>query len=435
MSTPEVTAHHLLQKLLQDLQEPGFYWQVLALVVSLGAAWLLARFWRGKLLSVSQWKDFIEVLRDLVFPLTGAFLVLISRIVLEQTMHVHLLKVAVPLLLSLAVVRGVHHMLHQSFPHARWLGSIGTLFSVLVWGWLALYLSGASEEVIATLDMIGVQVGKQRVSLWMVLNGIVVVMLTLLASLWLASLVETKLMGARDVDSSLRIVLVRISKALFIIFSILISFSLVGINITALSVFTGALGVGLGLGLQKIASNYVAGFIILLDRSIRLGNLIQLDAQTSGMVTKITTRYTVLKNLGGVEFIVPNDALVVSIVQNHSYSDTRMRAATSISVSYSADLEQVVAILEEIARSQPRVLADPGPKASIVMFADSGINIELGFWVSDPDKGTGGLRSDINMEIWRRFRKEGIEIPFPQREVRILNPSPAMPSSISFVEN
>lgn len=435
MTTPEINATHLLQSLLQDIQEPGFYWQLLALAVSLGAAWVLAKFWKRKLVPVSHWKEFIEALRDLVFPLTGAFLVLISRVVLEQTMHVHLLKVAVPLLLSLAVVRGVHHMLHQSFPHARWLGSIGKLFSILVWGWLALYLSGASEEVIATLDMIGVQVGKQRLSLWMVLNSIVVVMLTLLASLWFASLLEAKLMSARDVDSSLRIVLVRISKALFILFSILISFSLVGIDITALSVFTGALGVGLGLGLQKIASNYVAGFIILLDRSIRLGNLIQLDAQTNGVVTKITTRYTVLKNLAGVEFIVPNDALVASIVKNNSYSDTRMRVATTISVAYDADLEHVVAVLEDIARSQPRVLADPPPRASIVMFADSGINIDLGFWVSDPDKGTGGLRSDINMEIWRRFRQEGIEIPFPQREIRILNPSSSVPPSTSAVEH
>ncbi|WP_043463048.1 mechanosensitive ion channel family protein [Azovibrio restrictus] len=413
----------LLMELWDDFQHPDFYWQILILLGCLGLAWLISRRLRQHLEGLPDRMGLVQALVGQAFPLLAVLLLVLSKAVAQEFLPVHMLKVAVPLLLSLAVVRAVHHMLQRSFPRARWLGSIGRLFSILIWGWLALYLSGAADEVIRTLEMVGFTIGKQQINLWMILNGLVVVMLTLLASLWAASLVEARLMGATEMDSSLRIVLVRVSKALFVLVSVLLSFSLVGIDITALSVFTGALGVGLGLGLQKIASNYVSGFIILLDRSIRLGNIIQLDAQTSGTVTQITTRYTVLKNMVGQEFIVPNEALVANIVLNQTYSDTRVRVTTSVSVAYDADLDKVVALLEDIARAQPRVLQDPPPRALVTLFADSGINIDLGFWINDPDQGSGALRSDINMEIWRRFREQGIEIPYPQREVRVLGPA------------
>lgn len=413
----------LLMELWDDFQHPDFYWQILILLGCLGLAWLISRRLRQRLEGLPDRMGLVQALVGQAFPLLAVLLLVLSKAVAQEFLPVHMLKVAVPLLLSLAVVRAVHHMLQRSFPRARWLGSIGRLFSILIWGWLALYLSGAADEVIRTLEMVGFTIGKQQINLWMILNGLVVVMLTLLASLWAASLVEARLMGATEMDSSLRIVLVRVSKALFVLVSVLLSFSLVGVDITALSVFTGALGVGLGLGLQKIASNYVSGFIILLDRSIRLGNIIQLDAQTSGTVTQITTRYTVLKNMVGQEFIVPNEALVANIVLNQTYSDTRVRVTTSVSVAYDADLDKVVALLEDIARAQPRVLQDPPPRALVTLFADSGINIDLGFWINDPDQGSGALRSDINMEIWRRFRQEGIEIPYPQREVRVLGPA------------
>ncbi len=413
----------LLMELWDDFQHPDFYWQILILLGCLGLAWLISRRLRQRLQGLPDRMGLVQALVGQAFPLLAVLFLVLSKAGAQEFLPVHMLKVAVPLLLSLAVVRAVHHMLQRSFPRARWLGSIGRLFSILIWGWLALYLSGAADEVIRTLEMVGFTIGKQQINLWMILNGLVVVMLTLLASLWAASLVEARLMGATEMDSSLRIVLVRVSKALFVLVSVLLSFSLVGIDITALSVFTGALGVGLGLGLQKIASNYVSGFIILLDRSIRLGNIIQLDAQTSGTVTQITTRYTVLKNMVGQEFIVPNEALVANIVLNQTYSDTRVRVTTSVSVAYDADLDKVVALLEDIARAQPRVLQDPPPRALVTLFADSGINIDLGFWINDPDQGSGALRSDINMEIWRRFREQGIEIPYPQREVRVLGPA------------
>lgn len=419
-----ISTTHLLRDLWHDLQQPDIYWQLAVLLATLGLAWLLASGLRRRLAGLPDGLGLFQALREQAFPLLAVLLLLIAQAGLAAFINVHVLKVAQPLLLSLAVVRAVHHMLQRSFPRAGWLASIGKALSILIWGWLALYLTGAAAELIKVLESVSFHLGKQEINLWMILNGVVVVMLTLLASLWAASLVESRLMGASQMDSSLRIVLVRVSKALFILLAVMLSFSMVGIDITALSVFTGALGVGLGLGLQKIASNYVAGFIILLDRSIRLGNMIQLDANTHGVVTEITTRYTVLRNLVGVEFIVPNESLVASIVQNQTFTDTRVRVVTSVSVAYDSDLEKALALLEEIARSQPRVLSDPPPRALVVAFADSGINLDLGFWIADPEQGTGLLRSEINLEIWRRFREAGIEIPYPQRDVRLLGTWP-----------
>jgi small-conductance mechanosensitive channel len=340
--------------------------------------------------------------------------------VLGGFIHVNLLKLALPLLGSLALVRAVVFVLRQAFPAAAWLTAWERIIATLVWGWLALYITDLAPHVIDALEQVDFTFGKLHVNLWMILHGLVTVVLTVIAALWVAGVIEARLMRVDTLDSSLRIVAVRIAKALLTVGAFLTSLSLVGIDMTALSVFTGALGVGLGLGLQKIASNYVSGFIILLDRSIRLGNVVQIGAD-GGQVTQITTRYTVLKHPSGSEFIVPNETLIANVVQNQSYSDKRLRLATTVGVAYDSDLELAMRLMREAAAAQPRVLADPPPRVFLTMFADSSINLELGFWVADPEEGKGNVISDVNLAIWRAFREHGVEIPFPQREVRLLN--------------
>jgi len=194
---------------------------------------------------------------------------------------------------------------------------------------------------------------------------------------------------------------------------------LIGVDLTVLSVFGGALGVGLGLGLQKIASNYVSGFIILLDRSIRLGDMITADGHY-GEVTRITTRYVVVRALTGVEAIIPNDMLVTTTVQNHSYSDRSVRLMVKVQVAYDTDMAEALKVLEGVARGHPRVLKDPEPTAQVLILADSGVDLELGFWIKDPERGSQNVRSDVSLALLAEFRARGIEIPVPQREVRML---------------
>ena len=411
-------ALQLFNDLWQDVRNPDFIWQVLALVVCLGAASLFARWWRGRRAEGAG--RLSDASARLAFPLTGMILVGLTRLLLKPFIHANLLKLAMPLLGSMALVRGVVFVLRQAFPSATWLTAWERIIAALVWGWLALHITDLMPYVIDTLEQVDFSIGKQKVDLWMVLHGAVTVFLTVVAALWVAGLLERKLMRIATLDSSLRIVGIRVAKALLTVVAIVTSLSLVGIDMTALSVFTGALGVGLGLGLQKIASNYVSGFIILLDRSIRIGNIIQIGADT-GQVTQITTRYTVLKHPGGTEFIVPNETLIASTVQNQTYSDTRLRLATTIGVAYSTDLDIAMGLMAEVAAAHPRVLADPGPKVFLTLFAESSVNLELGFWIADPEEGRGNVVSDINLAIWRAFREHGIEIPYPQREVRIVH--------------
>lgn len=410
----------LFRDLLADVRAPGFLWQLLALAACLGAAWLIERWWRARHAEgTGRLKDAGS---RLVFPLSGMLLVGAMRLALTLAnfTHVNLLKLAMPLLGSLALVRSVVFVLRQAFPAATWLTAWERIIATAVWGWVALYLTDLLPHVIDALEQVDFALGRQRVNLWMIAHGLFTVFLTVVVALWIAGIIEARLMRVDTLDSSLRIVGVRVAKALLTVVAIVSSLSLVGIDMTALSVFTGALGVGLGLGMQKIASNYVSGFIILLDRSIRLGNVVQVGADV-GQVTRITTRYTVLKNTTGTECIVPNDVLISSVVQNQTYSDTRLRLATTVGVAYGTDLDLAMRLMAEAASSQRRVLADPAPRALLTLFGDSSIQLELGFWIADPEAGKGGVTSDVNLAVWRAFRDNGIEIPFPQREVRMLN--------------
>ena len=415
-------ALQLFHDLLADIRDPDFIWQVLALIVSLLAASLIARWWRAR--NEEGAGRLSDASARLAFPLVGMLLVGAARLGLENFLHVNLLKLAMPLLGSMALVRSVVFVLRQAFPRAAWLAAWERIIAATVWGWLALYITDVAPHVIAALESVQFAIGKQKVDLWMILHGVVTVFLTVVFALWVAGVIERKLMRVDALDSSLRIVGVRVAKALLTVIAIVTSLSLVGIDMTALSVFTGALGVGLGFGLQKIASNYVSGFIILLDRSIRLGNIVQVG-NDGGQVTQITTRYTVLKHPGGTEFIVPNETLIGSTVQNQTYSDRRLRLATAVGVAYGSDLDRVMSIMVTVAEAHPRVLRDPAPKVLLTQFADSAINLELGFWIDDPEEGRGNVISDINIGIWRAFREQGIEIPFPQPEVRLLDQASA----------
>ena len=412
-------ALQLFRDLVDDFRDPDFVWQLVALAACLAAAWLIARWWRARHYNKDGGRLHDAGMR-LAFPLTAMLLVSVTKLVLQNFIHINLFRLAMPLLGSMALVRAVVFVLRQAFPKATWLTTWERIIATAVWGWLALYITDLAPHFIDTLEGVVFPLGAQRLNLWMILQGIVTVFLTVVVALWIAGVIEARLMRMEGVDSSLRIVGVRVAKALLTVAALVTGLSMVGIDMTAFSVFTGALGVGLGLGMQRIASNYVSGFIILLDRSIHLGDVVQVGTD-SGQVSKITTRYTVLKHPTGTEYIVPNEALISNVVQNQSYSDTRLRLATTIGVAYGTDLELAMRLMCAAAAAQPRVLSDTPPRVFLTAFAESAINLELGFWIADPEEGRGNVISDINLAIWRAFQENGIQIPFPQREVRVVN--------------
>jgi small-conductance mechanosensitive channel len=258
--------------------------------------------------------------------------------------------------------------------------------------------------------------------------GAVSLLVTLLAALWVGSALEARLMRAEELEPNFRVVASRALKALLLLVAVLLGLSMVGIDLTVLSVFGGALGVGLGLGLQRIASNYVSGFIILLDKSLRIGDLISVDKYT-GTVTHINTRYTVIRALDGTEAIVPNEKLVSEPVTNQSYSDRKVLIRCNVQISYASDVDRALELLRQAARVSPRVLEDPAPAAALADFGADGLNLALTFWIADPENGRLSVTSDVNREILRLFRANGIDIPFPQRDVRVVRMPPRGPAA------
>ncbi len=361
--------------------------------------------------------------RALALPLAVMILLELGRAILRRSgVNTLALSVAVELAFAACLLRLIGLILRRVFPGKAWLRVAERYISTIVWIIVALDQVGLLQDLIAWMDELRVHIGKQQVSLWVLIQGVLTIGATMIGAIWLSDMIEDRLHAAQNMDSSVRAVLVRVIKALLTFLGLLISMSLVGLDFTALSVFSGALGIGLGFGLQKIASNYVAGFIILLDRSIRIGNMISVGNER-GEVQEITTRYTVLKTLGGINIIVPNETLIGSIVQNETFLDPNVSLTIRVQVAYSADIERALEVLRDCALVHERVLAEPAPFASLANFGESGVDLDLGFWLHDPRQGSGGVRSAINREIWRRFNEEGIQFPFPQREIRILNQS------------
>ncbi|HSN39208.1 MAG TPA: mechanosensitive ion channel domain-containing protein [Burkholderiales bacterium] len=415
---------NLIADLISDLQQTRLLWQLGALLLCLGGAWQLRRLYQYRIDRRSEAGETLPPgmsgIQKLIFPLSALALALIARWGLHHWQPVKLLNVAVPLLFSFALIRVAFYVLRHTFASDGWLRAWERYIAWVIWIGVALYVTGLWPEIINVLDAYDFHIGKQRVSLLLILQGALSVLITLLIALWLGRFVESRLMRASTLDINLRVMLSKLSQALLVLCAILIALPAVGIDLTLLSVFGGMLGVGIGFGLQKIASNYISGFIILMDRSVRIGDLVTIDQHT-GQLTRMTARYVVVRSLGGLEAIIPNEAIIASTVINHSHTDPRVRVAMPIQISYQSDLETALKIMEDAARRHPRVLKHPEPGAVLLRFGDSGIDLELGIWIEDPQEGTYGLRSDIYREIWRDFKKHDIEIPYPQREVRILN--------------
>lgn len=411
----------LLADLWSDLQEPAILWQAGALALCLLSAWWLSRLlqWRAPEQSAEALKRGAAAFRRVVFPLLAMLLLLAGREVLRHWHSTNLLSVAIALFGALAGIRFAVYLLRLAFSQAAWLDVFERSIATLIWAAFALHLTGLLPEIVAWLSEVKLSVGKHSLSVWALLSAAFWIAVTLLLALWAGAALEARLMRAEGLHSSLRVVFGRLARAVLLVAAVLLVLPLMGVDLTVLSVFGGALGVGLGLGLQKIASNYLSGFIILLDRSIRLGDMITADGHY-GEVTRITTRYMVVRSLTGVEAIIPNDTLVTTTVLNHTYTDRRARLAVRVQVAYRTDMAGALKLMLDLALGHPRVLRDPEPTAQVVNMADSGVELELGFWIDDPERGSQNVRSDISVALLAAFKARGIEIPYPQREVRLI---------------
>jgi small-conductance mechanosensitive channel len=392
--------------------------EAVVLALALAVGWLVGRYLRRRFEGAERWKFGKGGFTRVAFPLVALVIVWIAMRALERSQPVPLLSFAAVLILAFTGIRFLVYMLRTVLPQGGTLVVSERATVVTIWLGVVLHMLGILPEIWESLEALKFPIGKQQVSFLQVLQAVVTAAITLTVALWISHLAEGRLLAHERMDLSLRVVLAKFTRAIALFIGILVALPIVGIDITALSVFGGALGVGLGLGMQKIASNYVSGFIILLDRSIRIGDLITADSRY-GIVKGIYARYTVVQSLDGTEAIIPNDVLLNNTVTNHSYSDRLTSIKVLVTVGYGTNLDEAFSVLTAAAKGQPRILAEPPPGAVVTDLGDSGINLELGAWVADADKGVSQLRSDLFRAILSGLESRGIEIPFPKRDVRL----------------
>lgn len=418
---------HMFSDLARDFGRPVMLWQAGILLATLLAAWLLARALRRGLHRRREpryqaLRFGAESLDRAAFPLIGAALVWLARAIAGQFMHTALLDLALVPLFGIGLIYIVFFFARRVFSKDGeihpWLFLVEKVVSVVVWLGMVLTVMGIQDAVITWMDSVHFRVANAHMTLLSLTTGLLWVGVTMIVAMWLGSAFEDRLMRSTTLDANLRVVVARVGRAAFVLAAVLISLSLVGIDITVLGVFGGALGVGLGFGLQKIASNYVSGFIILIDRSLHIGDTINVSG-LQGKVTQIRTRYTVVRGLDGIETLIPNEKLITDVVQNQSSYLTRGYAKAAVTIAYASDVEQAMRLLAQAAERVARVLREPAPTPYLASFGPDGINLELGFWIEDAATGTAGVRSTVNRNIWRLFSEHGIAIPVAQREVRV----------------
>ncbi|HHJ18070.1 MAG TPA: mechanosensitive ion channel [Gammaproteobacteria bacterium] len=344
---------------------------------------------------------------------------LVGKAVMQHfQMNVVLLALVVPLMLSLAGIRLAVYVLRKALRPGPAAKAWETLISTSIWILVALHLLGWLPDIARALDAFGYSFGNVRISLFTVLQFAVAVGALMVLATWMSQIIEQALTRSTHISAGVKVGLSKTVKFGLYTLAGLVSLNAVGIDLSALTVFGGALGVGIGFGLQRIASNFISGFILVFDGSIRPGDVISIN-QKFGWVQELRARYIVVRDRDGVETLIPNENLITTEVINWSYSDKQVRIKLPVQISYEDDPEVAMEVLLKAAEASPRVLQNPPPAARMMGFGDSGVELELRVWIRDPEDGVGIVHSDINVAIWKGFKAAGITIPYPQQDLHI----------------
>jgi small-conductance mechanosensitive channel len=414
------------------MNDPALWWsslnpnqaalELLMFGACIALAWLIVMALRRVTL---QWELSVLLGRKLIdgvlFPVLLLGLVFATRAVWSQSNPVWVFDFLVPVCVSLAAIRLGVKVLQATFKQAAWVRPVERSLSWMAWGAVVLWLTGLLPLILEELDQIQWKVGTSHLSLRTLLEGGLTAGLVLLLTLWVSSAVEARLLkSSSGSELSLRKAVSNAVTSLLLFLGLMLSLSAVGIDLTALSVLGGAVGVGIGFGLQKLAANYVSGFVILAERSMRIGDSVKVDG-FEGRISDIKARYTVIRAPNGRESIVPNEMLINSRVENLSLADSRVLQSTAVSVAYGSDVHQVMALLTQSCVSQDKVLKDPAPFVTLSNFGADGLEFGVHYWVDEQQAGLLTLKSEINVAILAVLRAHDIEIPFPQRVVHTRN--------------
>ena len=423
MASPSIA--DAVADLLGDLAQPGVYTELAVLVAGLALAYGLAHVLRGRSRRpdgnpASIWFG-ARVFDGVLFPVLALAFVFAARLGLAGVVRPAVFKLALPILLSLVVIRLAVRVLGASFPGSRIVGTVERSVSWLAWIAVVLWVTGALPLLLDAMDDLQWSVGGRKLSLLALIEGTLTAGLVLVLTLWIAAEIERRLLrgaGAGASNLSIRKMFANVIRALLLFVGLLVALSAIGVDLTALSVLGGAVGIGLGFGLQKIAANYISGFVVLAERAIRIGDMVKVDG-FEGRITDIRTRYTVIRSPNGRESIVPNEMLITQRVENSSLSDPRVAITTAVQVAYGTDVRALQPQVEAVVRQVPRVLSEPGPTVQLTEFGADGLNLTVVFWIGDAENGQANVRSDVNLAVLDLLNRLGIEIPYPQQVTHV----------------
>ena len=369
---------------------------------------------QGKV-NLPLWHRFLKTAFSISLPIACVLFLWLSLAVLgafDQTTA--LVRLCASLLNAWIVIRIVSTLIPNS--------SLSGVFAWAAWGVAALNAFGQLDSTITWLDGVRLDNKSINISLWEVMQGALVTALLLWLAYSVSGFVQTRLEKSASLNPSMRVLTSKLLRIALIAIAIVLGMQSVGIDLTAFAVFSGALGLGVGLGMQRTVSNLVAGFTMLADRSIKPGDVIEIetgDGPTRGEVKTLGARYVSVKTRSGTETLIPNELLISNPVTNWTFTDKRVRRGIPIGVSYKTDVEMAQKLCVEAALRCGRVLKDPKPVCLLTGFGASSVDLDLRFWMTDPADGIANISSDVFLEVWKLFREHDIEIPFPQQDLHI----------------
>ena len=409
--------------LLKDGMANGLLQEFAWLLLALSLAWLFARR-LGREASPDSILFGRHLFDGLLLPVIALLLTYMLESILFKHHSIMLYQLAIPLLLSLVLIRLCARVLMVVFPTSPMAALTEQLISWLAWLVAVLWISDLLPMVVNEMELIHVNFGKTRLNLRTLVEGVLSSGLVLVLTLWLSATIEQRVLSQAVADLSMRKVAANVLRALLLLIGSLLVLSAVGVDLTALSVLGGALGVGMGLGLQKLAANYISGFVVLLERAVRIGDVIRVDG-LEGEVTDIKTRYTLLRDANGRESIIPNEMLLTQRVDNFSLNPASVALQSTLTLAIESDVKHVQSVLFQALRLVPQVLPDPPPQAYFSDFTSEGLIFTLHFWVADLQHGKQVVLSAVLTQVWTALRQAGISQPSAKPSLAWLPPPPA----------
>lgn len=401
-----------------DLLAPTAGWQLLVIALAFIAALGVRRLLTPKLSEIhtsGRLSEFAEGAKSmgisLILPVSWWLGIVLARVVAYQLRYSeHLFKTAAKLLTAWIILNIVLRIVRDRF----WR----RLLVIAIWTLAALDIVGLLQPVIALLDGAALSIGERSISVWMVVKFVIAVVILFQVVSLLGLFIERGVKSSRDLSPSIQLLLIQISKITLFALVLLLALEFIGVDLTVFAVFTGALGLGIGFGLQKVVSNLFSGLLLLIDRSIKPGDVISL-AHGHGRVKKMGARFVSIVTPQGIEHLIPNEKFITETMENWSYSDQYVMLTIPVGISYKADPHKALEIIERVAGEVERVVDEPPPRARLAGFGDSSVDINALLWIKDPQNGVYGPRHEFLIKLWDAFHEEGIEIPYPQRDVHL----------------